>query len=358
MKGGTFAVLASLGATALLSGAIIVVSAMERSVPTIITPRATPIYLDVFVEPTNQSQSAVMQVSYSPDIQVVSTGASGIITELKVAKGSELLDGTHLMTVEGIRVSAHVSEIPIYRELQKGSEGPDVFEVQRFLVAHTDASFTPNGKFGTATEQAVKLWEKSIGVEPVGIVDPTWFVRISAPLTVKSTELKLGVPVPALGNTLLVGDPQLDNIKIEPALEVAPGEYLFQGQFGKLEVAFDGALWSSKDPALLLDALTVTPSLDGGPAEASSDGTGKIDGRLSLITSLSAVAVPAAAIVASDDGETVCVWTEENGVPVLLTGLSIMANTASGAVLIDDQRLAEQRVMANPLLALEDPICP
>ncbi len=59
--------------------------------------------------------------------------------------------------------------------LHLGSKGPWVRKVQRALTARLQTTVTIDGTFGVATQEAVRLYQKTIGLTPTGMVGlPTW----------------------------------------------------------------------------------------------------------------------------------------------------------------------------------------
>lgn len=58
------------------------------------------------------------------------------------------------------------------KNLSRGSNGNDVMELQKILIAQGFMSVAANGNFGPATEAAVKAYQKAHGLEAVGAVGP------------------------------------------------------------------------------------------------------------------------------------------------------------------------------------------
>src|SRR4051812_24334108 len=68
--------------------------------------------------------SIVATVERGEQVEAIA-GADGIVTSVSVAPGDDVVDGTVLVTINGVPVLAQVGGIPFYRPLAKGSKGSD-----------------------------------------------------------------------------------------------------------------------------------------------------------------------------------------------------------------------------------------
>lgn len=66
-----------------------------------------------------------------------------------------------------------MQELTLNIKLQKGDSGGDVLELQRTLIGwgSKEQPVTLDGKFGAATENAVKSFQRAHALEPDGVVD-------------------------------------------------------------------------------------------------------------------------------------------------------------------------------------------
>ncbi len=107
------------------------------------------------------------------DSVALSAPAEGTITSV-VADGSTVEAGTVIATIDSSPVVAMYGEVPGYRDLDdSSSDGVDVYQLETNLVA---LGFDPDGaididrEFDDATENAVELWQTSLGLDADGIV--------------------------------------------------------------------------------------------------------------------------------------------------------------------------------------------
>jgi peptidoglycan hydrolase-like protein with peptidoglycan-binding domain len=153
---------------------------------------------------------------------------NGTITALPDA-GAVIERGGTLVEVDGLPVPLLYGDKPFWRPLQVDVEGPDVRILEENLVAlgFADASsITVDEDFTSATTAAVKRWQKALGLEQTGVVQPSdavirsGAVRVSQPtatlgggaggpvLSVTATERRIVVALDANRQGLLtVGDP-------------------------------------------------------------------------------------------------------------------------------------------------------
>lgn len=107
--------------------------------------------------------SAAVPTSVGTDLPVV-TAESG-------APGRDVIDGQVVAAVANRPMFVAVGEIPTFRSLTPGEDGPDVGELQSFL--HRVGLSTWNDRpavYGAGTAAAVRAWYQRIGFDPV--LDP------------------------------------------------------------------------------------------------------------------------------------------------------------------------------------------
>ncbi|MFE6967129.1 peptidoglycan-binding protein [Agromyces sp. NPDC057679] len=96
--------------------------------------------------------------------------ASGTVTAVKVEPGAEVKAGTVLYEVNLRPVVAAEGATPAFRSLSRESEGADVRQLQAFLAALGFYAGEQDGEFGWETEDAVRDWQDSLGLEDDGVV--------------------------------------------------------------------------------------------------------------------------------------------------------------------------------------------
>ncbi|NYD86587.1 peptidoglycan-binding domain-containing protein [Cellulomonas oligotrophica] len=89
-----------------------------------------------------------------------------VVTEVSVPAGSQLTAGASALEVNGRPVIATTGAFPYYRDMVEGDTGPDVEQLQRFLVSR-GFSTGGIGPFGPQTARAVRELYRAAGYEPL-----------------------------------------------------------------------------------------------------------------------------------------------------------------------------------------------
>ncbi|WP_444949266.1 peptidoglycan-binding protein [Micromonospora ureilytica] len=102
-----------------------------------------------------------------PSIKIVpstaAVGESSVVTKVQVAVGDRVPEGAVLLVRSGEPMIGLVLKFPLYRDLHRGLEGPDVQEVQRALRRIGYRTST-NSVFGSETEEAVRRLYRDRGM--------------------------------------------------------------------------------------------------------------------------------------------------------------------------------------------------
>lgn len=135
----------------------------------------------------------------------VTAPAAGTVTSI-VDSGATVGQGSVVATIDGAPVVALIGDIPGYRDLDIDSDdGPDIRELETNLV---QLGFDPDGAieidetFDEATEDAVTLWEDSLGLEGDGAVPQGQIVYVPGELLVDTVSATVGSAVDS-SSTLL-----------------------------------------------------------------------------------------------------------------------------------------------------------
>ncbi len=106
-----------------------------------------------------------------PAVDLPAGLAEGVLTSVDVTHGELVGSGTVLYTVDLRPVVLVDGEVPMFRDLLLGSQGPDVAQLRAYLqsVGHLRSSRSST-TFDATTRQAVKRWQRSLGVDPDGLV--------------------------------------------------------------------------------------------------------------------------------------------------------------------------------------------
>ncbi|MFT4029410.1 MAG: peptidoglycan-binding protein [Protaetiibacter sp.] len=119
------------------------------------------------------------QLSYGDAAPLPAAG--GTITVLPAA-GSVVETGHQVYEADGHPVVLFRGSRPFWRELSVDSEdGEDIRQLQQNLAGLGLYSGTADGDFGWETRQAVRDWQKSLGVAQTGVFSPSTVVVADAP---------------------------------------------------------------------------------------------------------------------------------------------------------------------------------
>lgn len=157
------------GATALAVTAALLVWQPWRSAAS--DPDASADAVTATVERTTLTSNLVLNGSLSYGTTMDLPGRGGIITGLPTA-GDEIAIGQSVYEVDGMPIVAVRGGRPFWRTLAEGiPNGADVTQLEQFLA---DSGFgedlTVDDEFTSLTARRVSEWQKSIGVEPTGVV--------------------------------------------------------------------------------------------------------------------------------------------------------------------------------------------
>lgn len=117
----------------------------------------------------------------------------GTVTWLP-AVGSRVDRGQPLFKVDNLPVPLLFGELPLYRPLASGVEGPDVSQLEANLQALGYKGFTADAKFSAGTASAVRKWQKAIGLPETGVVEPAQAVFAPAAARVSAHSVRVGDP--------------------------------------------------------------------------------------------------------------------------------------------------------------------
>lgn len=112
------------------------------------------------------SFDAAFDVTIAPEYGVpprLFSPVGGLVTSVAAAPGATLAGGDPVLGIDNMLRLAYVADEPLARPLTTGDDGPQVEDLQRYLV---DLGLLNgvDGEFGRATREAVREFNESIGV--------------------------------------------------------------------------------------------------------------------------------------------------------------------------------------------------
>lgn len=270
----------------------------------------------------------------------------GTVTALRIPTGAPATSGDVVATV-GLRpVTLAQGDVPMFRELSPGTQGVDVEQLQRMLVAegHLGANAV-DGRYRAATTTAVKRWQAALSVPTDGVVRLQDVVF--APHLPGDVAAAEGVHVGArLGDGAALLTPLLPP---DASIELPEGQaqLVVPGQAVTLESG--GQTW-----AAVVQRVTVLASASdtrrvaeltapgGGPVCGSDCGSVPVPAgllvpaRIQIVPPTQGVLVPASAITTDAGGRTAVVTDAGATIPVEVGasagGEIVVAGLESGMV--------------------------
>jgi peptidoglycan hydrolase-like protein with peptidoglycan-binding domain len=231
------------------------------------------------------------------------SAAGGTVTWLP-QPGRVVRRGGTLMRADNRPVVLLTGVLPVYRPLSPGVEGPDVLQLERNLRALGHDGFTVDDEYSDATAEAVRRWQKKLGLPRTGTVDTSWVIVATGPVRV--AELKVRVGDPATGPFLTcTGETSVVTVDAEAdaagwaALGAKVSVLLPNGRRTAGTVTHVGAeavAAEGKDPTVPVTVRLGDPKAAGGlragPVEVTYTGKQRKD----------VLTVPVAALLALADG--------------------------------------------------------
>lgn len=250
-------------------------------------------------------------LGYAGDMRV-SSQAQGTVTAVPKV-GAVVERGQPLYSVDNRPVTLLYGDLPAWRRLSAGrGDGPDVKQLEQNLVAlghATEAEVGVDEKFTAATTAAVKRWQKALGLEETGSVEPGQVVflpgafRVAEVKAEKGAAAPPGAPVMSGTSTSRVVQVDLDATKQSLA---KPGDKvdvkLPDGRVTPGTIATVGTVAQTKgqgDSARRVVAVTVT--LDDPSASGSVD-QAPVKVGITSASHKGVLAVPVNALLALAEG--------------------------------------------------------
>lgn len=237
------------------------------------------------------------------------SAANGTITA-EAAEGSIVDRGQTLYEVDGVPIPLFFGARPFWRALSVNTEGEDVRELEANLVALGYGSgLTVDTKFTSATTRAVKKWQKAIGHDDTGIVQPGDVVVWPSKVRVAQHKVDVG---DRAGNAVVsvTGTSQIVSVR----LDVSKRSYVRAGDMVQVELPdgtkVGGRIYSVGRVATVDsggDNSDTTPKIDVVVALDSTSGLDGVDQMpvdvyITRDTAKNVLAVPVRALLTLAEG--------------------------------------------------------
>lgn len=282
-----------------------------------------------------------------PRTPLGASAASGTITSIVAEDGAKVTQGDAVLTIDLRPVVVAVGSVPAFRDLAAGTEGRDVAQLQKLLVAtgHLREGDFVAGAFRASTTAAVRAWQKATHYPVDGVVragDLIFTPELPARVVLlddvaPGTRTEPGAELFAV----LGAQPRLSVVQPDGSPFVVDDELEVQ-----VDEAWRPVVVMSVGPSPDSDGAVVATvaAPDGADAICSADcdiptsasGT-SLRGRKVVVPAATGPAIPAAALRTRPDGDTYVVDDAgaEHDVTVVShgDGLVVLDGVAPGAVL-------------------------
>ncbi|HEU5224058.1 MAG TPA: peptidoglycan-binding domain-containing protein [Candidatus Lumbricidophila sp.] len=272
-------------------------------------------YTTVEVVPGSVGSTLSLNVVAAWAPQSVGTNdAVGVVTSVALESGKEVIAGTVLYAVNLRPVVVAQGSTPSFRDLTRTSEGDDVVQLQQLLATLGFHSQPADGVFDRTTEQAVKAWQRSLGVPVDGVV------RVGDIVFIPSLPVRvwLDADVIARGNRVVGGERAVSTLHGSPEFRIPVTEQQSAAIPTDAVVKLDaptGDVWEATVSGRETDTdgqmqILLAPTHgdficgDACAAIAVSEQT-TYSGRIELVPEVDGLVIPSAALDAKADGTVV-----------------------------------------------------
>ncbi len=325
--------LVALLALPLLAGVTLAAIALSES-PLESAAQEEPLMGTVELAARTDATSTTVAVVVPQDFPVVSESA-GVITNLAIAPGQAIEDGSVAMSVSGRPIVAFVADAPLFRDITTGTKGKDVKAAEAFLsrlgyLKHADRTADSH------TAAAIKEFNRDHGHRADGST-----LRVAALLWIPA-----GASAPT-AVTARVGE------------HIGSGSEVFRTVSGESSVSVTAApvpadrvlTVAGRSATLRAGESTIVDHDDVAMIEAAMSGQGTATGSLTLAQPRTVGTIPAVAVITDANGAT-CYFPSAAGPPIRVDA------SQGGFGQVDvDASLVGTPVLLNPRGVIEDQTC-
>ncbi|GAA3899666.1 peptidoglycan-binding protein [Microbacterium invictum] len=316
---------------------------------TVLTPAEDPLeateFTYVAVAPGEVGSSINLNtVAEWAPVPVGANKATGTVTEVVVAAGDEVQQGSVLYRVDERPVVVAQGDVPAYRPIESGVRGDDVAQLQRMLDALGFYSGDIDGRAMWSTTAAVRAWQKSLGVEQTGTVGVGDVIFVPT----LPTRVSLDTEVISRGASVSGGEAVLRGLPASPSFTVP----VTDSQAGmmppgtRVEIASpEGGEWigfvvdqrrDEQSGTVIVSLSGVDDSVICGDECGQIPVTGQapLPSRIVTVETVAGLVVPSAALVTGGDGQIAVIDEDGERIPVTMTasarGMSVVDGVADG----------------------------
>lgn len=269
--------------------------------------------------------------------------AEGVVTSVVVSAGQEVGQGAPLYSVDLRPVVVAEGDVPAFRPIALGVEGPDVRQLQVMLGALGYYGGNADGKAGAGTVAAINAWQKASGVEVTGEV------QTGDVIFVPTLPARVALDTEALhrGATVEGGEAAVQGLSAEPEFWIP----VTDTQAGMLTTGVrvninspEGQTWVGYAGDQKRDdegAVTVALVGEGGASicggacgQVPVTGQATMSSQIVTVESVQGLTVPSAALVTGADGQVAVIGADGVTTPVTVEasakGMSVISGVSAG----------------------------
>ncbi|MET4706085.1 hypothetical protein [Frigoribacterium sp. UYMn621] len=262
------------------------------------------------------SRQAVDVTAVTSASSQVKSATSGLVTAVKVAPNSPMVNGTPLIDVSGTTIRAYIEPSPLFRDLSVGAKGDDVSQLGSFLASlGLLPAASVSSTYGRSLAAAASAYAKSIGVTPNGVFSAANVAWVPADST------SVGVVKVRVGDTVGAGD-----VLIESAGVPTSVKFVVSGGGSQKPTVPTGTLRLTSGSAHVdIESLSLTPAesssvlgllvaaTTSGSVSATSQGSQTIySGAVLSVASPARVGVVPSGSIYLTGSDVACVFVAES----------------------------------------------
>lgn len=329
---------------------LIVVGAVGAwAVLTVLRPAEDPLastehtYVEVAAGSVGSSISLNTVAEWS-QVPVGTNQATGIVTSVAVDAGAEVSQGSTLYTVDLRPVVAAQGDVPMFRDIDTGTSGTDVRQLQEMLAALGYYGGALDGKAEQGTATAIKAWQGALGLEKTGVVsvgDVVFLPHLPTRVALDHESIQRGLTL-AGGEDGILGlsatpqfwipatDAQAAMIPVGTAVEVtSPDGQVWSGVAGEQKR-------SAEDGTVTIAVTGADGSVVCGTscAQVAVSGQTTLPSSIVTVEQVEGLVVPSAALITTADGATAVIDSDDTRMTVEIVasakGMSVITGVPEG----------------------------
>lgn len=269
--------------------------------------------------------------------------ASGVVTTVAAGPGRAVSPGDVLYSVDTRPVVIARGEVPAFRSITAGVEGPDVTQLQNMLAELGHYHFQSDGKAEQATVAAIREWQGSLGLRKTGVVeigDVIFVTKLPARVVLDDKVVRRGA-------TLTGGEDVLRALPASPTFVIP----VTGAQANRIPLKTEVDVTSPRGDTWAASVTGITRREDGSAVlrVARDDGTplcgrqceqipvtggASLSSRTLILKTVKGLVVPSAALDSMANGKTTVVTRSGKRIPVTVrasaNGMSVVEGVRKG----------------------------